>query len=519
VRPLPCPGGQEASLAELGLSALKWNYLGVIARVISQLGVGIVLARLLGPEAFGMFGAALFVIGLGHILGELGLSAALVQKKNVDTDDVRVAFTWLMLAGVVLASLTVVAAPLIAALFNDSRLTPIVRAMALALVFQGFGWVSQGMLSRALDMKSLEVAQIISYLAGFLIVGIGAALLGAGAWSLVAAFLTQTFIRAVLLYRRVLHPVRPLLRADTSHLHSFGGRVVSTNIANWTIENMDNFLVGKLFGMAPLGLYSVAYNLVRTPTNHMVIALQNVLFPASARIEDDDARLRLAFLATISAIMLAAGPVFAGVGAVSNTVVEALYGSAWLAAAPLLLPLALAMPLHAVMSVVGPILWGQGMVGKEFKVQFCVAVVFVLVLLVLARVSIVAVAWGVFLVYGLRAIAMIGVLAALIGLTWKNIALALRGGLVLAAFVAIVLLALDAALVSHAVPAGLRLALEVFAAFVVLLAAMALLNKWVISADLRRVLDVLVGQLPFSLQTRTRVWLGSLSRADHKETL
>jgi lipopolysaccharide exporter len=508
VRPLPCPGGQEASLAKLGLSALKWNYLGAIARVISQLLVGIVLARLLGPEAFGMFGAALFVIGLGLILGELGVSSALVQKKNVDTHDLRVAFTWLMLAGVVLASLTMVAAPLIAALFNDPRLTPIVRATALALVFQSFGYVSQGMLSRALDMRSLQVAQIISYLAGFLIVGVGAALLGAGAWSLVAAFLSQTFINSVLTYRRVPHPVRPLLRADTSHLRSFGGRVVATNIANWTIENMDILLVGRLFGMAPLGLYSVAYKLVRKPTDYLVIALQTVMFPASTRIQDDDARQRRAFLTTISAIMLAAGPVFAGVGAVSSTVVEALYGSAWLAAAPLLLPLALAMPLHAVMGMVGPILWGRGMVGKEFKVQFCIAVVFVLVLLVLTRVSVVAVAWGVLLVYGLRAIAMISVLAALIGLTWKEIALALRGGLVLAAFVATVLLALDAALVSHAVPAGLRLALEVFAASVVLLAAMALLNKWMISADLRRVLDVLVGQLPFSLQTWTRVWLG-----------
>lgn len=129
-------------------------------------------------------------------------------------------------------------------------------------------------------------------------------------------------------------------------------------------------MVGRAFGTQALGAYTVSYNLVRTPTNHLVTSIQQVLFPASARSRGTNADYGLTYLLVVWGVSLVAFPVFLSVAALSGTLVDALYGAKWASATPILLPLAIAMPFHAVMAVGGPMLWGRGEAVRELRVNW-----------------------------------------------------------------------------------------------------------------------------------------------------
>ena len=500
------PGGPRSdSLSDKSLNALKWNYAGVAAKIVSQLVIGVVLARLLGPEAFGLFAATLLVTGLGGIVAEMGLGAALVQKKDISSEDIRVVFTRLMLAGTIVAGLIISASPWIADIFADPRLEPILLGGALFVLIQAAGTVSASLLKRDLRMKPVQIGQVISYLAGFLGVGLTLALTGFGALSLIAALVSQALIFSMMMYFNVRHPVKPLLRSGNTHFTSFGARVTGTNLANWVIENIDNFMVGKLFGMKALGLYSVAYNLVRTATNHLMVTLQSVLFSASARAQGDDDSLRRAYLATLGLVMLITLPVFAGIASVAITVIETLYGNKWIDATSLLVPLALAMPLHAAMTG-SVILWAKGLAGRELRVQLRIALIFPPLLFAASQFSLVALAWTVCLIYLLRSAWLTNTILSSLDLSWRKFALAVRGGLVLGVVISGLLMAMDSALRFANVIAIFRLMLEMLAGLLVSFLVLRVLRKWIFSAEMVWLLEQLVTKFPVGIGRRLRLW-------------
>lgn len=472
----------SGSLTARSLSALKWNYIGVVLRIASQLVVQITLARLLGPDTMGLFALVILIVGGGNILAEMGLGSALIQKDEITEEDVRSAFTRTVMAGIFAAIVVAAIAPLLSTFFADSRMMAVLFGMTPVLILQSITVTPLALLKRELDFKAVQVIQISTYLIGFLAVGVGAALLNAGIWSLVAAWIGQALAASILLFISLGHAIRPLFATDHGRLSGFAFRALAVNITNWIIENVDNFLVGKLFGAQPLGLYSISYNLVRTPANHLVTSLQAVLFPATSRAKNNPEALRKAYLTTISAVGLLALPVFLGIAVVANTVVLALFGNAWVGAGAVLTPLAIAIALHAVMAVAGPVLWGSARPGLEFKVQILVALGIIIGILFAGQYSVVVVSWVVCFVYGLRLIAMTNLVAKAIDVSIVSILRCLRGGVLVAVIVLTVLLGMEHAL--GAINPLLLLVIEVAAALLCSGAALFAVPNLVLSREL-----------------------------------
>lgn len=473
----------KPSLTELSLMAVKWSYLGVATRIVSQLAVQIVLARLLGPEVFGIFAVALLVIGVGIVVIGLGLGSALVQKKEIRNEDIRFAFTWSILSGLGVTGLILFSANGIAAFFRDPTIADVLWGLSPVFIFMSLNVVPQALLRRELAFKTIQMAEVTSYLIGFLVVGVGCALMGAGVWSLVAAWLTQTASHTLLLLVFKRHAMKPRLREGPVPMRRFATHVLSTNVVNLIIENVDNLLVGRLLGPTMLGVYSLAYTFVRTPTNHLVVTLQNVLFSASSRAQDNQAGLQRAYMTVVSAIGLVVVPVFAGVATVPYTVIAGIFGEKWLAAGPVLTPLALAMILHATMAVTGPVLSGKGAAHAELKVQFWVALALVLAILIAANYSLVAVAWAVCGIYVLRLAGMVLALAFHVQLSPTTFLRAIQGGVIIGIPVVGVLLAADAGLPDW--PPTVRLVLEIVLAAAVYLLALRVFQRQAIGPELR----------------------------------
>jgi O-antigen/teichoic acid export membrane protein len=482
----------NVSLTDRSLRAVKWNYLGVLARIVSQLIVQITLARLLGPNTFGLFATAVLAIGVGNVIVEMGLGSALVQKRALSETDIRFAFTWVLISGISIAFAVFLLAEHIAEFFNDHRIAAVLRGLTPVLIVQALTVVPSSLLKRELAFKTIQGVQIVSYIGGFLVIGVGAALLGGGAWSLVAAWIGQTGIAAAILLFIKRHPAK-LLLLEKGALKGFGLRVLITNIANWTIENVDNLLVSRFLGPAALGLYSVSYNLVRNPTNHLVVTLQNVLFPASARAQDNQDGLRRAYLTVLAGVALIAFPLFAGAAAISGTMVAALFGERWVEAGPVLLPLALSMILHSAMTG-SVVLWATNQVEKEMRVQVRVMLILVPVLVAAAQISLIVVAWAVFVLYSLRAAWLVAVILKTLRLTWQHFFSAVKGGFFLAILSVAILQATDRALASLGLESVARLAYDVTIAAIALALCGLVFHRYLIYDDLRPILCSVIGE-------------------------
>lgn len=489
-------------LTEKSLQALKWSYLGTAGKVLAQLVVQIAFARLLGPEAFGSFTTVILVMGIGSLIAEAGLSSALIHEKDIADNTVRFTFTWLLIAGGIIAVLACVLARWLADLFENQGLVLIVCAMAPGLLFQALGSVSLALLRRTLEHRFVQFAQLFAYSIGFGVIGISCAVAGLDVWSLVIAWNVQCALGTILLYAKTQHSIRPLLFLNDYGLVKYGMNILGTNIANWTAENLDNIVVAKLFGPRSIGLYSMSYNLVRSPTNHLVVSLQQVVFPASAQASREGHDVGRAYLTVLSTIALVSLPIFVSIAVLSDETILTLYGPSWLDAAELLTPLALAMPFHAMMAIGGPVLWGLGRAGLEFKVQIWVACVFLLVLLWASRYSVVAVAWGVLAVYVLRALWLTSLIAKFVGIRLGQAFSATKGGFLLAVVNATVLIVLSHFLEAHHIAALSSLTICAAVALLLDCTVIMAFSRFVLAEDLQLFLNRAISRFMVFGQTR-----------------
>jgi len=426
----------EDSLTTSSLRAIRWNYAGFLTRSLAGLGVGIVLARLLGPKPFGQLGVAAIVFGLGNQFADAGFSSALVQAPELDERQIRFAFTMQVLIGCGMTGLTFVAAPFFGAIFRDDGVINVLRVVSLLFVLQGLGQTSTGLLKRRMDFRALQTAQVSSYLIGYGAVGVAAAYLGLGVWSLVAAQLIQPLLYSVHTYWYVRHSLRPCIHRSGLRLLRFGTQVTGANLINWTISNLDNVLVGRTFGSTSLGLYSRVFNLASNPVTGFVGTLQQVLFASCSRAGPSFDHIRRAYLAALGGVALITMPLFWSLAACSRPVVVGLYGPRWAEAVPLFAAFSVAMPLFAVMAIAGPILGAADRVSQEIRTQAASLLVSGAVFAVAARVSLTSVAWAVVFAYGFRLWCASRPTLRLLCLRWRDVAGVMVGPVCAALFTA-----------------------------------------------------------------------------------
>lgn len=319
-----------SNLRHRTLVGLGWRSLTTGGRILLRLSIGVVLARLLGPEAFGLIGLATIVIGFGDLFVDIGLGPAIVQRKTITERHVRAAFTLSVSGGLLLSLITFSVAPFAAQLMGDEELIPIIECLALTFLFSGGGVVARSLLKRKLNFRSVLVVDLGSYVIGYGGLGITMALLGYGVWSLVIASLVQAGLGAVIAYWLSYHSLWLLFSwHETRELVRFGSGLTLARLINYCAVKGDYFIVGRTLGAGPLGLYTRAYQLMKTPLTHLVKVLVDVLFPALSKIQDDPPRLRRVFLQSVATIVFCTAPLVGTIVILAPEVVIGLYGEKW----------------------------------------------------------------------------------------------------------------------------------------------------------------------------------------------
>ena len=328
--------GRTAAASSTNLTArtasgLSWSYLSVAVLLVTTLAYTAVISRLLGPVAFGLMALANLVVLLTQFFARMGIASALVQKPELTQDDIRAASTSGLVLGAACSAVIWVSAPWISDLFNAPALPDVLRVMAISCVFNGWSMTGLGLLRRELRFRELSVIAVATYVLGYLVVGIGLALAGAGVWSLVAASLAAAITNAIWQYALVRHPVRPVVRlAPYRTMAGYGMRLAGAHLMDYIGGNLDTFTVARIAGTAVLGQYSRAYYLVFQPlVVYISQALTNVLFSSFSRIQADGARLRRAYVSVFSLGCVVLFPLCAGMAVAARELVLVVLGPQW----------------------------------------------------------------------------------------------------------------------------------------------------------------------------------------------
>jgi O-antigen/teichoic acid export membrane protein len=382
-----------ATLSARAGQALRWGTLTLLARIGLQLVAQVLLARLLGPESYGVYALGLALLTFAGFLAGNGFAYGLLLRPHIDDDDSRLAFTWQASAGLACAAAMVVGAPALAAFFRAPDLAPTLQWMAIACLCSACAGTALALMQRALDQRRQGLLQLAAYALGYLGVGLPLALAGWQAQALAAACATQAVATLVLALWLRPHPLRPLWRGQgRAQTLDTGGRVFITNLVNWLAANLDRLIIGRYLQAHAVGLYALAWNLAQVPVTLLVGAAQPALLAAGTQLRGRGARTatpatagastalpplnpqalrRLAGaweMAMASAATLLPGAALC-LAMLAPDLVILLYGPAWQDSGALLAVMLLCLPAWTAWALATPVLWHAGRSHLEAGLQ------------------------------------------------------------------------------------------------------------------------------------------------------
>ncbi|MER8591993.1 lipopolysaccharide biosynthesis protein [Mesorhizobium sp. M1182] len=325
----------------------------------------IVLARLLVPEDFGLVASVGPIVAFVGLLQNLGLQQAVVQRKDISTEQLNQVFWISALVGMGSAVVVACLAPAIAAFYGDQRMVGITIGSALPLLLGSLAAVPLALMNRHLRFGQLALNDVITAAAGLATTAI-AAYAGLGYWSLVIGPAVSAVVALVAAWQVARWtPSRPDLKVDTDIL-SFGANLTGFNLANFFSRNLDNILIGKYSGAIELGYYDRAYKLLLFPLQNINQPLTRVMVPLLSRIHEDKARFRDIYVRTNWMLAAITMPGIAALTLTSDQVVGLLFGERWTAVAPIFAWLGIASLIQSVSSTTGWIFICQGKTKTMF---------------------------------------------------------------------------------------------------------------------------------------------------------
>jgi O-antigen/teichoic acid export membrane protein len=318
------------------LRGIAWKTASAVFLQVSRLAVGIVLARLLSPRDYGLAGMVLVVSSLVAIFSDLALGAALVQRKKLSEADRSTVFWTSAGMGLLFTLAGFALAGPAASFYGEPKVKPLFAAFSITFFVTALSSTQMALLNREMNFRSLELRQMLSYVAGA-VVGIVVALKGYGAWAIIGQQITIAVASTVLL--SIFSPWRPRLIYSLQSLRDFAGfsgRVFGTRLLFYANRNLDNVLIGRFIGSAALGAYALAYNVMLMPFSNIASPIQEVLFPAFSRMQDDARRMATAWLRVNRLVGAISIPALMGLIVVAPDFVDGVLGVRWHAAIPVI---------------------------------------------------------------------------------------------------------------------------------------------------------------------------------------
>ncbi len=310
------------------------------AKFLLNFGSTVIMARLLAPEDFGLVAMVAPIVGLLGLVKDLGLSAATVQRSSVTLAQISTLF-WVNVAlSAALAAATALLAPLVARFYGEPRLVWVTVALGSLMLCGGLTAQHLGLLQRQMRFARLAAIEVASLLAG-VAAGIAAAWQGLDHWALVLMTAANAVVNLALVWLASgWRPGRPVRGAGVRPMLAFGGNLTAAAICQHLNRNLDNVLIGKVWGEAALGLYSRAYSLLLLPISQFNGPVSGIAVPVLSRLQNEPARYREYYGNAVGLLVTLGMPTVAFTCVDARILVLALLGEKWLDAVPMFQALA-----------------------------------------------------------------------------------------------------------------------------------------------------------------------------------
>lgn len=409
---------KESSLKHLAFVGILWSYLGSGSKLIIQVGIQVVLARLLGPHNYGVFAISVLILSLLMYFTDI-CSSALIPRKVIAQEQVDFAFTWQLLTGLIIAICLNLFAGAIAGLFHEEELIGVLRTLSLLCIVNGYSGVLLAVLRRSNDFKTIQLGQVVGYFIGYVVVGLTYALyIESNAIALAYAWLTQLVVTTIIYYKRLKIKLTICFDCkDRGQLLKFGFHSLISNLSTWGIYNLDKIIIGKFYSSTIMGYYNTAYNLLATPLTQVFGTLQQLIFSLSPKINGDVTSKTLSLL--IASVIYILSPFFIFIVLNSELIINVLYGSKWKDAASYLSVFGVTTFFYSLGAVITPVIWSQGHVKHDALIQLTIMLLIGVGCIQLIHSNAIFVAYWVASVYILRTILLVAYSAMKYGYNFK----------------------------------------------------------------------------------------------------
>ncbi len=313
--------------------------------------VGLILARLLSPEDYGLLGIVTIFTTILVGFVDCGFGNSLVRKKDVNDDDYNTMFYMNMLLSVIMYLLLFFASPYIASFFDRPQLVSLVRITGLILIIQAISYVQNVILSKRIDFKTKTKASLISAVVSGAI-GIGMAFSGFGVWSLVGQQLSRQAIFTICMWLFIRWiPKRKFSTSSLHYMWGFGWKLMLSGFLDRLWNQLNQAVVGKFYSPSTLGQYTRSQEYANLFSSNLTQIIQRVSFPVLSEVQEDKERMVRGYRRIIKDTMFVSCIIMISMGAVAEPLIYCLIGPQWKEAATFLPFICIWMslfPLHSI---------------------------------------------------------------------------------------------------------------------------------------------------------------------------
>lgn len=316
------------------INSFFWKFLERAGTQIVNLFVQVLLARLIAPSEFGSLAVLVVFVNIANIFIQKGLSSSIVRKKDADDLDYDTALWASLVVAIVLYIVIYVTAPFIAKVYNSSVLTAGLRIFSLQLFFGSLYCIQNAILVRNMQFKSIFIRGMVSSI-GAGVVGIGMAYLGGGLWALVVQTLLNQILCCLTAWKVVnWKPKLRFSRNRLSEILSFGGKILISELLNYSVEGIRTLAVGKVYSTEALSFYDRGQIYPATLMRGIYDTIGGVLLPVFSRKQDNDNDLGATIIQSASITFFLTTPIFVGMAAVADPLIPLLLTNKWAGAIP-----------------------------------------------------------------------------------------------------------------------------------------------------------------------------------------
>lgn len=320
---------QQESLKNKTKKGLAWSMIERFATQGVQFLFGIILARLLSPDDYGIIAMPLVFLAIAQCIIDSGFSTALIRKPELTEDDLSTAFYFNIGIGILCYAVLFFSSPFIADFYHTPILSSLLKVTALAVLFNPLCAVQQAILTRKIDFKTQAIVSLSGAVVSG-IVGLYMAYNGFGVWSLVFQQVGGYVMRTILLW--VLGKWKPKRQWSWESFHylwGFGSKMLGSGLLETIYNNIYPIVIGKYFSAQDLGNYTRAQQFSSLPSSNLTGVLQRVTFPVLSCIQNEDERLAKNYRKILKLSAFLIFPLMLMLSAIADPLIRILLTDKW----------------------------------------------------------------------------------------------------------------------------------------------------------------------------------------------